>query len=238
MKKLIVYILPLLWAFQPVKLSAIETVSEGAFIMWTPENANLVATSPTTETKKDVEPEERKVKQPVQSYNTPVLNDNKPKQSDNNVVRKLRFVWGADIAANVDMSSHDASALGIEAGFGFQYKAIRFLGVGAAANVMSSSSSRVYPLTLQFRTDFSSRSRLLFLDLRGGMALAYFNDQKRDEVPYVSGGIGVTLAHGKTFSSHLVTSYSWLGQRECYYGETLRKCPGISYVTIRLGVAF
>jgi len=152
--------------------------------------------------------------------------------------RPLKFAWGADLAASVDMSGHDMSAIGIDAMFGMQWQWVRFFGVGAQADVMVSNSSRTFPLTVNFRTDFSRRERLVFLDVRGGMALSYFDHDRNETNPYVSGGIGVTLAKSKTFSSHVIASYTWLGQKECYIGETLRSCPGISYVSIRLGVMF
>lgn len=84
----------------------------------------------------------------------------------------------------------------------------------------------------------SSRRRLLFMDIRGGIALNYLNGDRNETDPYVSGGIGVTLAHKSTYSSHFIIGYTYLGQKQCYYGERLRDCPGISYATIRFGVTF
>lgn len=152
--------------------------------------------------------------------------------------RRLRFTWGADLGAAVDMSGHDMSALGIGAMFGMEWRWIRFLGVGAEADVMVANSSRAFPLSVIFRTDFSKTRRLLFMDLRGGVAPSYFDHDRQETVPYISAGMGITLASGRTFSSHLSLSYSYLGQKECYNGDTLRKCPGISFIHLRLGVAF
>lgn len=152
---------------------------------------------------------------------------------------RICFAWGADINGSVDLSEHDMSSLGIEAMFGIEYRWIRFLGIGAQADVMVSNSSRSFPLTLNFRTDFSSsRRRLLFMDIRGGIALNYLNGDRNETDLYVSGGIGVTLAHKSTYSSHFIIGYTYLGQKQCYYGERLRDCPGISYATIRFGVTF
>ncbi len=152
--------------------------------------------------------------------------------------RKLSFAWGADLGGNVDMSGHDMSSLGISARFGMRWKWVRFFGVGAEGNIMMSNSNRAYPLFVNFRTDFSNYRRLLFVDLRGGVSLNYFNNKDMETGGYFSGGLGVTLATGKTFSSHLVLAYTFIGQEECYNGNYLRKCPGISMATIRLGVAF
>lgn len=152
--------------------------------------------------------------------------------------KRVRFAWGADINGSVDLSEHDMSSLGIEAMFGIEYKWIRFLGIGAQADVMVSNSSRSFPLTLNFRTDFSSRRRLLFMDIRVGIALNYLNGDRNETDPYASGGIGVTLAHKSTYSAHFIIGYTYLGQKQCYYGEKLRDCPGISFATIRFGVTF
>lgn len=76
------------------------------------------------------------------------------------------------------------------------------------------------------------------MDIRGGIALNYLNGDRNETDPYVSGGIGVTLAHKSTYSSHFIIGYTYLGQKQCYYGERLRDCPGISYATIRFGVTF
>ena len=130
--------------------------------------------------------------------------------------RKLRFAWGAEVEGCVDMSGHDMSSLGINAGFGFEWKWVRFFGVGAQADIMVSNSSRAIPLFVNFRTDFSKRRRLLFADMRGGVA----------------------LASGRTFSSHIIVGYTWIGQKECYIGDVLRDCPGLSYAQLRLGVSF
>ncbi len=152
--------------------------------------------------------------------------------------RPLRFVWGAELEGGVDMSGHDMSSLGINASFGFEWQWIRFFGVGAQADVMVSNSSTAYPLYVNFRTDFSRRRRLIFVDMRGGVAVANLDHERRETIPYVSGGIGVTLAAGRKFNSHLIIGYTWLGQKQCYKGDILRDCPGISYAQMRLGVSF
>ncbi len=151
---------------------------------------------------------------------------------------KVKFAWGANLSGNVDMSDHDLSALGLNAEFGFRWKAIRFLGIGAEGIMMVNGSNRCYPLYVNFRTDFSQRERLVFLDLRGGASLNYFNDSSSETGAYFSGGVGITLATGKTFSSHIIMAYTYLGQEKCYIGDYERNCAGISMVTLRLGVSF
>ena len=155
------------------------------------------------------------------------------------VVReKVAFAWGANISGNVDMSDHDLSALGLNAEFGMSWKYLRFLGIGAEGLMMVNGSNRCFPIFVNVRTDFSKTRRLLFLDLRGGTSLNYFNNNSQETGAYFSGGLGITLATGKSFSSHIIMAYTYIGQEKCYIGDYERNCPGISMVTLKLGVSF
>lgn len=151
--------------------------------------------------------------------------------------RPLAFSWGAEIGSNVDMSHHDLSSIGINARLGLQWKWIRFFGVGAEGDFMVSNSNRSYPIFANFRTDFSNNKRLVFVDLRGGITLNYFETGKNTGA-YASAGLGVTLAKGKSFSSHVILAYTYVGQDVCKYGDYLRTCPGVSMATVRLGITF
>lgn len=152
--------------------------------------------------------------------------------------RKASFAWGAELSGAADMSQHNMSAVGISAEFGFRYKWVRFLGIGAEGNTMVNTSDRTFPLYINFRTDFSNHRRLLFVDLRGGMALNYLYGNTQKTGAYASGGVGITLAGGKKFSSHIILAYTYIGNDVCYYGDYMRTCPGISQATLRLGVIF
>lgn len=152
--------------------------------------------------------------------------------------RKASFAWGASLGSNIDLSQHDMSAIGISAEFGFRWRWIRFFGVGAGGDIMVSNSNRSFPVYANFRTDFCNRPRLLFMDLRGGIALNYAENNTRTQGLYMSPGVGITLASGRTFSSHIILAYTYLGQEYCYVGDYQRRCPGVSMATLRLGVAF
>lgn len=152
--------------------------------------------------------------------------------------RPLRFAWGAELNGGVEMSEHDMSTIGIGANFGLEYKWLRFLGVGAEADIMVDNSSRVFPLSVIFRTDFSQRRRLCFLDLRGGVALTYFKNEKQSTQGYGSASVGFTLASGRTFASYLSVGYSYIGRDRCMQRGTEHDCRGMSYATIRLGISF
>lgn len=152
--------------------------------------------------------------------------------------RRLAFSWGAELATGADLSQHNMSSVGINARAGLQWKWVRFFGIGAEGDMLLSSSGRNYPLFFNFQTDFSNSNKLLFMDLRGGATLNYFNNNDQETGAYFSGGVGITLAKGKTFSSHIILAYTYVGQEECYKGDYLRKCPGVSLATLRLGITF
>jgi hypothetical protein len=152
--------------------------------------------------------------------------------------RPLRFAWGANLAGGIELSGHNMSTMGINGEFGLQYRWVRFFGASAEANFTVGTSSRIYPLSVVFRTDFSNTRKLVFLDLRGGLALVYKDNEGQQSQPYGSAGIGVTLANGKNFASHLIIGYTYVGQDECMRGERRLDCPGISYASMRLGLSF
>lgn len=157
--------------------------------------------------------------------------------AENDKDRKFTFAWGAGLCSNIDLSQHSMSTLGINAEVGMRWKWIRFIGFGAEGDFMVSNSSRAYPLYIDFRTDFKNSNQLLFLDLKGGLTLNYLYDSHSTN-GYASGGVGINLARGKTFASHIILAYTYLGQDKCYIGNYERKCPGISMATLRLGITF
>ena len=152
--------------------------------------------------------------------------------------RPLAFAWGADISGAIDCSGHNMSTLGCGAQFGFQWQWVRFFGIGAEADIMVGNSSRTFPVVAIFRTDFSRTRRLLFMDLRGGVALNYIDNDPQETVAYGSIGLGVTLANSKSFSSHIIIGYTYNGRKNCYSGDERRNCPGMSYANFRLGLSF
>ncbi|MCH5220311.1 MAG: hypothetical protein J1F20_07035 [Muribaculaceae bacterium] len=160
------------------------------------------------------------------------------KASVDQPVRKLQFAWGAGLNGSVDMSQHGMSTIGINAKVGMRWSWVRFFGIGAEGDILVSKSGNIYPLFLNFQTDFCRSRQLLFMDVRGGVALNYTHGEEHDTNAYASAGVGVTLAKGKTFNSHLILAYTYIGQDVCYQGVYARKCPGISLATLRLGVVF
>lgn len=151
--------------------------------------------------------------------------------------RPFGFAWGAELGGNIDMSGHSMSSVDINAKLGIRWRWVRFLGIGAEGDFMVTNSGRIYPIFLNLRTDFYESDQLFFLDLRGGLALNYLYGEQNTGA-YVSTGLGITLAKGKSYATHIIMAYTFYGQDKCIKGEYIRKCPGISAATLRLGISF
>lgn len=123
--------------------------------------------------------------------------------------QKHFFSWGVDAGSAIDMTGHDMSAIDLNAYFGYRGPYVRFAGAGTGIDMMVSQSSTTYPLYAIFRTDFSPTPRLCFLEMRAGVAFTKVETAPSQNTPFASIGIGVTLAKGHTFSSHIILSYNY-----------------------------
>lgn len=150
------------------------------------------------------------------------------------------FAWGADIGSLIDMTGNDMSALDLNAYFGYTAPYIRMLGVGASIDAMVSSNSTSYPVYVIFRTDFASKPQLCFGETRVGVSFSNIDNLPRQVSPCASIGVGVTLASGKTFSSHIILSYCYTKLDDVQVEETgqVRKLHDLQYASLRIGIAF
>ncbi len=158
--------------------------------------------------------------------------------SANTEPRKSKFAWGLDAGSLIDMTGNDMSAIDINAYFGYSGGFMRLLGAGAAIDMMVSSGSNVYPIYAILRTDFSQRSRLIFLDMRGGIAFCNIENFPEQCNPYGSLGVGVTLAKGRSFSSHIILSYNYTKLNDLHIEDKVLRLHDLQYACIRIGVSF
>lgn len=148
------------------------------------------------------------------------------------------FAWGAEIGGGIDLTSNDLSSVNLGAYFGYRNSWIDMLGIGAEVNMMVSNSVRAFPVYAVFRTGFSKKPTLLFMDLRGGVVfnnLSYGDSQTR---AYVSPGIGLNLAGGKTFQSYITISYVYNGLKPFELADRSIDVNGLSMACVRLGIRF
>lgn len=149
----------------------------------------------------------------------------------------VKFAWGADVGASIDMTGQDMSGLEISASFGLRRGWLNFVGVGAGADIMTSNSARSYPMFVDFRTNFVNRRTLFFWSLRGGVSLSYLEHSHRQLGPYGSTGLGVNLARGKSFASFLYMGYTYR-HRNRIVGELVHDFKPLHYATFKIGVTF
>lgn len=150
----------------------------------------------------------------------------------------VQFAWGASFTGQVDMSGHDMSTVGIEAYFGMKTTAIEIIGLGAGLNVPVSNSHRMLPIYAVVRTNFSSRPTLCFLDLRGGLSINDYDDDHTSAGAYMSGGVGINLASGRSFSSHIIVGFAYY-DRKNYTIDDVEVHPGnLGMAVLRLGISF
>lgn len=162
--------------------------------------------------------------------------------ADNNPPREVsgwnHFAWGAEVAGSIDLTSHDLSSVNLDAYFGYRNSWIDVIGVGAEVNMMLSNSVRSFPVYAMFRTSFTSRPSVVFMDLRGGIAFNNLTYSSTQTTAYVSPGIGFNLAGGKTFQSYLTISYVYNSLKSFSLGDRNIDVDGLSSACVRLGIRF
>lgn len=149
-----------------------------------------------------------------------------------------RFAWGAEFGSSVDLSANDMSSIDISASFGVSHRWIMLAGLGAGANMMISNSCRTYPIFAVFRTDFSSFMKILFVEVRGGMALNYLPANVSQTGGYGGLYLGFNLARGKKFRSYITAGYTFVERRDVHQGDVVTKYDHLSLASVKLGVTF
>ncbi|MDE6555501.1 MAG: hypothetical protein K2K55_00890 [Duncaniella sp.] len=150
---------------------------------------------------------------------------------------KARFAWGAEIGTGVDMSSDDMSTLNIAAYAGCKMPWLTFVGLGTGIDSYMSQSYNSYPIYFLARTSFSPKPRLMFGELRVGMAINEVTGQATQTGLYLRPGLGFQLAVGKGFRSYLMISYLYNSLRfpSPKVDTTIH---GLNQAVLTLGISF
>jgi len=151
---------------------------------------------------------------------------------------RARFAWSAGFGGSIDLSAHDMSSIDFDVSLGVRYRWLTFGGLGVGANVMVGNSCRTYPVYATLRTSFSSRPQIVFLDVRGGVALNYLPDDVHQTGPYASLGVGFNLAGGRKFQSYIIAGYTYMGRRDVTGELGTQPYEALHYAGVRLGVSF
>lgn len=148
------------------------------------------------------------------------------------------FAWGADIGSSVDMTGKDMSSIDINAYFGYKNRFIRFVGIGAGIDMMIGNGSSAYPVYAMLRSGFSDRPTLCFLDMRAGCSFNNILDYRSQTNFYGSLGVGITLAKGHNFSSHIILSYNFMPLNDTTVGDQKVRLGDLHYAALRIGASF
>lgn len=148
------------------------------------------------------------------------------------------FVWGAEAGGAIDMTTNDMSTLNLDAFFGYTNSWLDVAGIGAGIHMMVSNSCRSFPVYGIFRTSFSSKPRLCFMDLRAGCVINNVNYDTTRSRLYLSPGVGFNLARGRTFTSYVTLSYEYNGLDAYEKDGIHHSIHGLSMALVRIGISF
>lgn len=151
---------------------------------------------------------------------------------------KTHFAWGADFGASIDLGGDEMTCIDFDVMFGMRRGWIKFLGIGAQADIMVSNSCRSFPLYAELRTNFRNSPSILFWDLKLGASLNYLEHNHHQTGLFGFTGLGVNLARGRSFSSHIVAGYTFRQRRTVVGDEMVHDFKDIHYASIRIGVLF
>ncbi len=149
----------------------------------------------------------------------------------------LRFAWGADAGASIDMSNQEMSSVDFNMSFGLSYKWFKFAGIGAQAQIMTSNSCRSYPVFAMIRTNFRDDWTRIFWEAKGGVSLNYLENNHHRTGAFAGTGVGFLLATGPKFTTHLVLGYTFMQHRpsDAPDGPSLKD---VHCASLKIGVTF
>lgn len=151
---------------------------------------------------------------------------------------KTQFAWGGDAGASIDLSGNDMSSIDLSMSFGLRHGWLNFLGLGAGADIAVTNSTRAYPFFLDFRTNLTNRPTVCFWQLRLGGAYNMLEHNHQQMGIYGNTGIGVNLARGKKFCSHLILCYTYRQRKQVIGPEMTHNFTDLHFASVKIGVTF
>lgn len=156
---------------------------------------------------------------------------------DSDATPLSHFTWGAELGSGIDMGGDDMSTLNIEASFGYRGPWITLAGIGAGIDAVMSNSCRSYPIYAVCRTSFSPTPRLVFADMKIGIAVNQVPGIPDRTNFFVRPSVGFNLATGKNFKSYILLGYTY--NSITFHGDKLDTLVhGLNLATLSLGVMF
>lgn len=162
-----------------------------------------------------------------------------PAQPQHKISEKVsHFTWGAEFGTSIDMSGYDSSTFNIDAVAGYRNPWFKILGMGIGLHRAIGSGDNYVPLYALMRTSFSRRPQMLFMSMKVGYSFNTIGDAPTFGDVNASAGIGINLAKGKTFSSHMILAYEFRHFNNRHRSEVEIDAEDISLVSLSFGVNF
>lgn len=155
-----------------------------------------------------------------------------------NETKASHFAWGLDLGSSIDMTGSEMTNINFSGFAGYKNDYFRALGIGAEFDIMTSNSSRSIPVYAMMRTSFIPGHHLLFGDFRIGASFNTIYDFKTQTGLYASAGIGITLAKGKSFKSHLILGYKYIARSNITVEDKVEQFGDLHYAAVSLGISF
>lgn len=148
------------------------------------------------------------------------------------------FTWGAEFGASIDVSDCNTSTFNIDAVLGYKNNYFRILGAGVGVHRSLGNGDSFIPVYALIRTSFSSRPRLCFMSLKLGYSFNTIGDSPTFGDTNSQLGLGINLAMGKKFQSHLILAYEFRHFNSRNKMKINEDVNNISLATISFGVNF
>lgn len=148
------------------------------------------------------------------------------------------FTWGAEFGASIDMSDCNTSTFNIDAVLGYKNSYFRILGAGVGIHKSLGNGDSFIPVYALLRTSFSNKPKLLFMSLKLGYSFNTIGDSPTFGDVNSQLGLGINLAMGKKFQSHIVLAYEFRHFNARNKAIINEDYNNISFATVSFGVNF
>lgn len=148
------------------------------------------------------------------------------------------FAWGADVSMSIDMSGYDMSTLDAEVMAGYKCSWLRIAGVGVGLSRSFGSGHTFVPVFAVFRSSFRSKPSPLFLDFKAGYSFNTIHDAPTLGDVAASIGMGINLASGRNFKSHIIIGYGFRHFSYRHREITGLNAKNISMAQLAFGINF
>ncbi|MDE7413550.1 MAG: hypothetical protein K2N05_07180 [Muribaculaceae bacterium] len=119
------------------------------------------------------------------------------------------FTWGADFGASVDLTAHDMSTFDLDVILGYKNSFIKTAGIGVGIHRTVQGGDNFIPLYALFRSSFTSKPSLLFLNVRIGYSFNTVDNSPMFGDYNSAVGCGINLSQTKKAKSYIIVGVGY-----------------------------